>query len=283
MTTELIYNDFANFSREEECFMKKCAVINDISGFGKCSLTASIPVMSAMGVQVNPVVTGVFSNQTGYDDFASSDLTDMLPMITYQWSKLSPHFDGILTGFLLHAKQYEHVLDFVDTFKKEDTLLLVDPVMADDGVIYDTYTDEMVEGVKRLCAKADIITPNITELRILSGEDDIMLAGEKMIHSGIKSVIVTGVVEGEMISNYVFSDGLVKKYETEFIKSVTQGGSFSGTGDIFSSFVMGKILNGVSIFDAVEQAVDFISRAIKASDIKNRNDGIDFEPFLKNI
>lgn len=263
--------------------MKKCAVINDISGFGKCSLTASIPVMSAMGIQVNPIVTGVFSNQTGYDSFDSVDLTDMLPKITRQWTSLSPHFDGILTGFLLGEKQYEYVLEFIETFKHQDTLLLVDPVMADDGEIYDTYTSGMVEGVKRLCAEADIITPNLTELRILSGENDIMLAGEKLVDSGIKSVVVTGVVDDGHILNYVFSDGRMQAFETEFIQSATQGGSFSGTGDIFSSFVMGKILNGVSIFDAVKQAADFISQAIKASDIKNRNDGIDFEPFLKNI
>lgn len=263
--------------------MKKCAVLNDISGFGKCSLTASIPVMSAMGIQVNPVVTGVFSNQTGYDSFESVDLTDMLPLTTRQWSKLSPHFDGILTGFLLCAKQYEYVLEFVETFKKEDTLFLVDPVMADDGKKYDTYTSGMVEGVKRLCEKADIITPNLTELRILSGEDDIVLAGKKMVSSGIKSVIVTGVVEDYKIFNYVFNDNIVKKFGTEYIESATQGGSFSGTGDIFSSFVFGKILNGFSVFDAVEQASDFICKAIKASDIKNRNDGIDFEPFLKSI
>lgn len=263
--------------------MKKCAVINDISGFGKCSLTASIPVMSAMGIQINPVVTGVFSNQTGYDSFECVDLTDMLPLITRQWSRMAPHFDGILTGFLLCAKQFDYVLDFIDTFKSDDTLLLVDPVMADDGAIYHTYTPDMVEGVKKLCTKANIITPNITELKILSGEDDIMLAGEKMIDIGIESVIVTGVVEDEDITNYVFSNGIVKKYKTEFVKSATQGGSFSGTGDIFSSFVMGKILSGVSVFDAVEQATKFIGNAIKESDIKNKNDGIDFEPFLKNI
>lgn len=261
--------------------MKKCAVINDISGFGKCSLTASIPVMSAMGIQVNPVVTGVFSNQTGYDSFESADLTDMMPRIIHQWSQLNPHFDGILTGFLLCARQYEYVLDFIDTFKQKNTLFLADPVMADDGAVYPTYTPEMVEGVKRLCAKADIITPNLTEVRILSGEEDILLAGEKMIDSGIQSVIVTGVVEGDMIANYVFSQGIVKKIETQF--SDTQGGNFSGTGDIFSSFVMGKILNGASVFDAVQQAAEFISKAIQASDIKNRNDGIDFEPFLKKI
>ena len=130
---------------------------------------------------------------------------------------------------------------------------------------------------------ADIITPNLTELKILSGEEDILLGGEKMLERGIKSVIVTGVVEDGKIANYVFHGGCVRKNKTEFIKSATEGGSFSGTGDIFSSFVLGKILNGFSVFQAVEQAVDFISKAIKASDIKNRNDGIDFEPFLKNI
>ncbi|MDO5123844.1 MAG: PfkB family carbohydrate kinase [Eubacteriales bacterium] len=263
--------------------MKKCAVINDISGFGKCSLTASIPVMSAMGIEVHPVVTGVFSNQTGYENFESVDLTDMLPKITRRWQQMSPRFDGILTGFLLSAKQYEYVLKFIDTFKQEDTLLLADPVMGDNGQIYRTYTPEMVEGVKNLCTKANIITPNLTEVRILSGEKDIMLAGEKLIDSGIKSVIVTGVVEGGSIANFVFSDGDVKKYSTDFIESAAQGGSFSGTGDIFSSFVLGKILAGTSVFEAVEQATTFIGKAIKASDIKNRNDGIDFEPFLKEI
>ncbi|MGN1316432.1 MAG: bifunctional hydroxymethylpyrimidine kinase/phosphomethylpyrimidine kinase [Acutalibacteraceae bacterium] len=263
--------------------MKKCAVINDISGFGKCSLTASIPVLSAMGVQVNPVVTGVFTNQTGYDSFECADLTDMIPKVTGQWAKMNSRFDGILTGFLLCEKQYEYVLDFIDEFKREDTLFLADPVMGDNGAIYTTYTPAMVEGVKQLCERADIITPNITELQLLSGEKDVCIAGEKMIESGIKSVIVTGVIEDENVVNYVFSDGAVKKYATEFIESATQGGSFSGTGDIFSSFVMGKVLNGFSVFDAVEQAADFIGKAIKASDIKNRNDGIDFEPFLKNI
>ena len=263
--------------------MKKCAVINDISGFGKCSLTASIPVLSAMGVQVNPVVTGVFSNQTGYESFDSADLTDMLPKIAYQWSKLSPHFDGILTGFLLCEKQYEHVLEFIDTFKGQDTLLIVDPVMADDGAIYDTYTPGMVEGVKRLCEKADIITPNLTELKILSGESDIVLAGEKLTNGGTKKVVVTGVAEDGKMSNYVFSGTEMRKFSNEFVKSETQGGSFSGTGDIFSSFIMGKILGGASVFDATQQAGDFICKAIKASHIKNRNDGIDFEPFLKNI
>ncbi len=263
--------------------MKKCAVINDISGFGKCSLTASVPILSAMGIQVNPVVTGVFTNQTGYDSFDFVDLTEMIPQVIREWSRLSPHFDGILTGFFLSDRQSEYILDFIRRFKDADTVLLVDPVMADNGVIYDTYTPGMVEGVKRLCAVADIITPNLTELRLLSGEEDIMTAGEKLLDSGIRSIVVTGIVENGCISNYVFSDGTVKKYQTDFIESEIHGGSFSGTGDIFSSLVLGKILNHVSVFEAVRQAGEFINRAIRASHIQNRNDGIDFELFLREI
>ncbi len=150
--------------------MKKCAVINDISGFGNCSLTAAVPIITSMGIRVNPVVTGVFTNQTGYDDFASADLTDLIPQLITQWKKLGAHFDGILTGFLMHEKQYEYVIDFIKEFKSSKTLLLVDPVMADDGAVYETYTPQMVEGVKKLCTMADVITPNVTELAVLTGE-----------------------------------------------------------------------------------------------------------------
>lgn len=264
--------------------MKKCAVINDISGFGKCSLTASIPVMSAIGVQVNPVVTGVFTNQTGYDcGYKSVDLTDMLPDVRHMWKTMGAQFDGILTGFLLHERQGAQVIDFIREFKGKDTLLLVDPVMADDGEMYDLYTPKMVDCIKELCTYADVITPNVTELKLLSGEDDIAAAAQKMLAQGIKSVIVTGSLEGENVCTYVFSAGECRKFTSRYIKTEGQGGSLSGTGDIFASFVMAKLLCGCDVFTAASQAVEFISAAIEASDIKDRNDGIDFEPFLKNI
>ena len=220
--------------------MKKCAVINDISGFGKCSLTASIPVMSAMGIQVNPVVTGVFSNQTGYDSFESVDLTDMLPKITRQWSRLSPHFDGILTGFFLGVKQYEYILDFIKTFRRKDTIFLADPVMGDNGKIYSTYTPEMVECVKQLCLTADIITPNLTELKIISGEDDIISAGKKIMDKGVKSVIVTGVVEDEKIANYVFSDGIRKSTQPILLKVPLKKAVFQVQAIFFPLLCWGK-------------------------------------------
>ena len=250
--------------------MKKCAVINDISGFGNCSLTAAVPIITSMGIRVNPVVTGVFTNQTGYDDFASADLTDLIPQLITQWKKLGAHFDGILTGFLMQ-------------FKSSKTLLLVDPVMADDGAVYETYTPQMVEGVKKLCTMADVITPNVTELAVLTGEKEIEPAAKMLLAGGIKAVIVTGAVEGGRVCNYVFTKEKSEKITSEFIEKSAQGGSFSGTGDIFASFVLGKLLCGIDVFAAVSQAAEFIGNAIKNSNIKNRNDGIDFEPYLNTI
>lgn len=263
--------------------MKKCAVINDISGFGNCSLTAAVPIITSMGIRVNPIVTGVFTNQTGYDDFASADLTDLIPQFTVQWKKLGARFDGILTGFLMHEKQYEYVIDFINEFKTPQTLLLVDPVMADDGAVYEIYTPQMVEGVKKLCTMADVITPNVTELAVLTGEKEIEPAAKMLLSGGIKAVIVTGAVEGGRVCNYVFTNEKSEKITSEFIEKSAQGGSFSGTGDIFASFVLGRLLCGTDVFAAVSQAADFIGNAIKTSDIKNRNDGIDFEPYLNTI
>ena len=241
--------------------MKKCAVINDISGFGNCSLTAAVPIITSMGIRVNPIVTGVFTNQTGYDDFASADLTDLIPQFTVQWKKLGARFDGILTGFLMHEKQYEYVIDFINEFKTPQTLLLV----------------------KKLCTMADVITPNVTELAVLTGEKEIEPAAKMLLSGGIKAVIVTGAVEGGRVCNYVFTNEKSEKITSEFIEKSAQGGSFSGTGDIFASFVLGRLLCGTDVFAAVSQAADFIGNAIKTSDIKNRNDGIDFEPYLNTI
>ena len=263
--------------------MKKCAVINDISGFGRCSLTASIPIISALGIQANPVVTGVFTNQTGYESYKFHDLTDMLPSFCEEWKKLNASFDGILTGFLLTEHQYEHIDNFIDTFKTDKTLLVVDPVLGDEGKLYDCFSENLIESVKKLITKADVITPNITELKFLSGEDDVFKGAEKLLSGGIKSVIVTGIIEENTISCLVFSDGKTQKYSTKLVKFGGKEARFSGTGDIFSSVVMGKMLNGASVFDAAKEAVAFIGKTIEGSNVNDRNDGIDFEKYLKDL
>ena len=148
---------------------KKIAVINDLSGFGKCSLTAAISAVAAMGVQPCPLPTAVLSAQTGYSSYYCDDYTDRMGNITEEWRKMDVHFDGIYTGFLSGEHQIRRVLDFIDIFYEDDTFLLVDPVMGDNGSRYPVFTSRMEAEMKALTERADIITPNLTELCLLTG------------------------------------------------------------------------------------------------------------------
>ena len=164
--------------------MKKIAVINDLSGFGKCSLTAAIPVISAHGVQCCPLTTGIFSNQTGFDSYKYLDCTDIMQDFINEWKSLDVKFDGILSGFIANSKQGSIISDFIDDFKTPETLVVVDPVMADDGILYDCYDDNSVSQIIALTEKADIITPNLTELCIICDEnynETIKLPKEKLL------------------------------------------------------------------------------------------------------
>ena len=265
--------------------MKKIAVINDISGFGKCSLTAAVPVISAHGIQCCPLVTGVFSNQTGYESFKSADMTEHLRGFIDEWKKLNVSFDGILTGFIPNSRQGEIIAGFIDDFKGENTVVAVDPILGDDGKIYPCYDKKSIEAIKQLVKKADIITPNLTELKILcnkepSGDctnDEI----RKMAGSlNVKTVIVTGLDKGDKIENAVLNEN-----EFRIINSKKLGQHFSGTGDIFSSYVLSEYINKTDIFTAVEKASAFIEKAIEIT-LSNETekhyhaDGIEFEKLL---
>lgn len=252
--------------------MKKCAIINDLSGFGKCSLGVGIPVISVMGVEAHPMPTAVLSAQTGYESYKKADLTDYMRPFFSEWKKMGVSFDGILTGYFSEEKQIDAVLDFA---KSSDALLMVDPVMGDSGEKYKGFTASLCAKVKTLALSADIVTPNVTELYLLTGEKDIEKGTEILLRSGIKSVIVTGIKKNDKIGNAVFE----KEKKKEFFSDYCEG-SFSGTGDLLSAIVMGRILSGKDVFSAVEDATDFISLVIKNSDIQNRNDGVDFEKYL---
>ncbi len=274
--------------------MKKVAIINDISGFGKCSLTAAIPVLSVQGVQACPLPTAVFSNQTGYPDYTYVDLTENLPDFISQWQKLNAEFDGILTGFLSDVGQIKIIEDFCDKFKADDTLLVVDPIMADNGKIFSNFSKELCEGIKHLSMRADIITPNLTEfcqlvdveyekLIALSYTDELIhtltCLSQPILQKGVKNIIVTSVpvYEGKISNCIINSSGI------EVVSSEDFGGSFSGTGDLFASIVCGAIIKGDSIFDAVSKATRFLEVSIKAtlSECTRPQEGICFEPFLK--
>ena len=267
--------------------MKKIAVVNDISGLGKCSLTAALPVISAHGIQCCPLPTGVFSNQTGYESFQSVDLTDFMQSYIDEWKQRDVAFDGILTGFIPNSRQGDIIARFIDDFKRDNTIVAVDPIMGDAGEIYPCYGADSIAAVKRLALTADIITPNLTELALLCEKEPSTAFSEYEIEEmsaslGIPTVIATGVpVSKTVLANAVYHEG-----HFEMIPCNRLGHHFSGTGDIFSAYVLSEYLNGTDIFEAVRKASAFIEKAI-AETLKTQParhyhpDGIDFEAFLK--
>ena len=280
--------------RKEGDFLKKVAVINDLSGFGKCSLTAAIPVLSVQGVQACPLPTAVLSNQTGYEEYYCRDLTESMPEFIKNWQKLDAEFDGILTGFISSEKQIDIIRDFCRVFRKKDTLLMVDPVMADNGAVYPTFSPSLCEKITALALSADIITPNLTEFALIAGIDFAEIEKElykesllsllnesakPVLSKGVRYIIVTGVriYEGKISNCIISKDGI------QTVSAESFHGSFSGTGDIFASIVCGETVKGSDIFTAVSKAVKFIEIALKATvtECTRTEDGICFEPFLK--
>lgn len=258
--------------------IKKIAVINDLSGFGKCSLTAAIPVISVMGVQPCPLPTAILSAQTGYPSYYLDDYTDKMEYIRGEWEKLGAQFDGIYTGFVASEAQIDRIFDFLYTFRKENTFLLVDPVMGDDGVKYDMFTDGLLEKMKTLACQADVLTPNLTELCLLTEADYETVCGlpgelkievlrqmaDGLLQKGTKSILVTGIhlTENgeEKIGNLIIS-----KEQCELIAFPYIGGSYSGTGDIFASIIAGGMARGDSLRDLCVLAGRFVEAAMRDS------------------
>lgn len=259
--------------------MKKCAVFNDLSGFGKCSLMAAIPIISSMGLEVHPVPTAVLTKQTGYDRYSLQDLTDFMPCFLQDWT--GEQFDGILTGFISNAAQGEHIAAFIDRFRQKNTLLLVDPVMADDGVLYDGFDAARCQAICRLAETADIITPNLTELSILTNSDytedytSVCSMAAHLAQKNQQCVVVTGFRHRNTMHTLVFS----ATGKTD-IEAPLYDGSFSGTGDVFASVLMGSVLTGQSVEAATKAAVDFIDKSICATSDTDRRAGIAFEKYL---
>ena len=279
--------------------VKRIAVINDLSGLGKCSLTAAIPVLSVMGVQACPLPTAILSNQTGYESYYYDDYTKHMDAYTDEWSKRGLTLDGIYTGFLGSELQAEKILRFIDVFQKPDTLLLVDPVMGDSGHTYDIYTETFGTQMKRLVQRADVITPNLTELCILTDTDyssltarsgapdyleTIAAIGQKLLAQGIKTVIITGILyqsptdREKRYYNLVLEENAVTP-----ISSAIHGGSYSGTGDLLASVVCAGMVRGDSVLESVRRAVHFLETALAetANEQIPKNDGINFEPYLQ--
>jgi pyridoxine kinase len=277
---------------------KKIAVINDLSGFGRCSLTAAISVIAAMGVQPCPLPTAVLSGQTGYPSYFWDDYTDKMENFRQEWEKMGASFDGIYTGFVGSAQQIENIFQFLHTFYKKNTFLLVDPVMGDNGRVYDMFTERLCSLMKELACRADVITPNLTELCLLTDTDYRMIQSltdehhlltvieqmaKNLIKEGPDTVIVTGVSfldekDGvQKMGNLAVSEKQVNLSAFPYI-----GGSYSGTGDLFASVITAGIARGDKIMESIQLAGKFIERAMEDSVKENipRNDGVNYEQFL---
>lgn len=281
--------------------MKKAAVINDLSGFGKCSLTAAIPVLSALGVQCCPLATAVLTGQTGYPYFHCTDLTDMMPQYIDAWTQNNAHFDAIYSGYMTGRKQIEHLLDLITQFRCDDTLLLVDPVMGDDGRVYGIYSDDLLDGMKELSRKADVITPNLTEACLLSGTDITKAMNYHDAESFLSFASETAEKLRELAErpqDVVITGVKCRKEETPFIYNiaVTERGvhtsrshlfnrSFSGTGDLFASVLCGCRVNGMTTEDSIDLAGRFLYHSIADTMNDNipPNDGINFEKYLVDL
>ena len=274
---------------------KKIAVINDLSGFGKCSLTAAIPVISVMGVQPCPLPTAVLSAQTGYPSYYLDDYTDKMEYIRSEWEKLGAHFDGIYTGFVASEAQIDRIFEFLETFRKEDTFLLVDPVMGDDGVKYDMFTDGLLEKMKALACQADVVTPNLTELCLLTEADYETVCGlpgelkievlhqmaDSMLQKGAKHILVTGI---HLVENGEAKIGnlIIDQEQCELIAFPYIGGSYSGTGDLFASIIAGGVVRGDSLRDLCMLAGRFVEAAMRDSAVDQVEEvaGTEFEQHL---
>lgn len=281
--------------------MKKAAVINDLSGFGKCSLTAAIPVLSALGVQCCPLATAVLTGQTGYPYFHCTDLTDMMPQYIDAWTQNNAHFDAIYSGYMTGRKQIEHLLDLITQFRRDNTLLLVDPVMGDDGRVYGIYSDDLLDGMKELSRKADVITPNLTEACLLSGIDIAKAMNYHDAESFLSFASETAEKLRELAErpqDVVITGVKCRKEETPFIYNiaVTERGvhtsrshlfnrSFSGTGDLFASVLCGCRVNEMTTEDSIDLAGRFLYHSIADTMNDNipPNDGINFEKYLVDL
>lgn len=267
--------------------MKRIVSIQDLSCIGKCSQSIALPILSAMGIECATLPTALLSAHTAFDHFVSRELTDGFAPITAHWKSMGVHFDSIYTGYLGSEDQVAPVQRFFDDFGTEDTLIFVDPVMADHGKLYSGFTPTFPEKMKELCRRADIITPNVTEACLLThtpysefqNEADIRALLEKLLKLGPHTAIITGIRPDErhMCVATMSADGNLSLHETYYYPAV-----FYGTGDLFASTCVGALTLGIPAEKAIATAADYVLETIRvtAADPEARWYGVNFEETL---
>lgn len=267
--------------------MKRIVTIQDLSCVGKCSLTIALPVLSALGLECCALPTAVLSTHTAFDGFVRKDLTEFLAPVSAHWQSLGLQFDAIYTGYLASPAQIDFVEDFFVRFGGEHTLRFVDPVMADQGRLYAGFDKDFPVLMRKLCARADIITPNITEACLLTGtlyretldERDLRVLLEKLLALGPRIAILTGVrtQPGKMGVAAMDASGTLDVHLTQYIPAV-----FHGTGDLFASVCVGLLTLGHPVKDAIALASDYVVQTLRATaaDPNARWYGVNYEATL---
>ena len=272
--------------------LKRVAAIHDISGVGKCSLTVALPIISAAGVECSVMPTAVLSTHTGgFEGFTFRDLTDdMLPMAEH-WKKENIGFDAFYSGYLGSLAQINIVKDIFEMFRTPETLIMVDPVMADDGKLYSRFTSDHVKGMAKLCGHADVIIPNRTEAAFMLDreyKDSPMTVEEvnDLLYAlsglGARQVVLTGVYFGDTDLGAAYYD--VQTGQIDYIMDMRIEGIYHGTGDVFGSLMLGALVQGKSLADATRIAVQYTCKAIRltAADGTGPRMGVRFESLLSD-
>lgn len=266
---------------------KRVVAIHDISCFGRCSLTVALPVLSAAGIETSIIPTAVLSTHTGgFTGFTYRDLTDDILPIANHWKTIDIGFNAIYTGYLGSFEQLDIIAKVFDLYENEGTLKFVDPVMADHGKLYSTFSPDFPKGMAKLCAKADVIVPNMTEAVLMLNEEYIngpytkeyiehLLV--KLGELGPEKVVLTGVYFDESQIGAATYDKKTKEINYIFHDKIP--GSYHGTGDVFGSYLLGALLNGFDLNKATEIAVNFTTQAIQRTyEAKTDNRfGVNFE------
>ncbi len=270
--------------------MKRIVTIQDISCLGKCSLTVALPIISATGVEAAIIPTAVLSTHTMFKNFTCKDLDDQIIPIAEHWKNENITFDAFYTGYLASAKQIEKVINLIESLKRESDLVIVDPAMADNGKLYPAFDENFPKEMAKLCAKADIILPNITEACYMTdtpykAEYDEAFAKDimkKLTAQGAKKVVLTGAESGGKYGVMLYDsekDEFFNYYQDKI------DAAFHGTGDIFSSTFTGSLIRGKTTEESIAIAADYTAECIKITKNSEKPNwyGVDFEtaiPYL---
>ncbi len=265
----------------------KILTVQDISCYGQCSTTVALPVLSAYGHETVILPSAILSTHTapGFEGFTVLDLTEEMPKIINHWENTGIKFDGLYTGYIGDARQFDYILKIKNEMMNKGGKFFVDPAMADHGKMYWGLGETIVNGMRRMCQVADYILPNITEACFLTDtpyqeeqtEEFINTLLERLLSLGCKNVILTGYETGAKLGAIAYNG----KDKVVVLKD-KQEPSYHGTGDIFSSVIIGNLLNGKSLYETLDDATDFIVESIKKTkDDESHWYGVKYEEVLK--